>query len=74
MPVALRKLTPMEEKVIAFIKQSVFDLGFPPTMREICEHMGWGSPASAHRCLAKLQADGFIVKDPKSPRTITVIR
>ena len=74
-PVPLtRDLTPPEAEVMHCIKKSVFDYGFPPTVREICAYMGWPSTSMAHRVLAKLQADGFIVKDPRSPRTITVLR
>ena len=69
-----RALTPTEAKVIECIKQSVFDYGFPPTIREICSYMGWASTASAHRCLAKLRDDGFIIQDPNKSRTITVLK
>ena len=47
--------------------------GFPPTIREICAHVGLNSPATMHRKLRRLRRQGHLTWDEGHVRTIRVV-
>ncbi len=61
-------------RTLLFIKQFVAQNNYPPSVREICEEVGFKSTASAQYYLEKLQQQGYIRKssDGKN-RTIEVL-
>ena len=57
----------------AFIVEFLEDKGWPPTVREIGDHMGWSSPSTTHHHLHAMQAKGLLLRDPSKPRAIRVL-
>jgi len=65
-------LTPKRKMILDFIASSTRDRGYPPSVREIGEHVGLTSSATVHTHLAVLQREGYLYKDPTKPRAIQV--
>jgi repressor LexA len=61
-----------ERQVLRFIDESVKMRGYPPSRREIAEHVGWSSPGHVNEVLRVLAARGLIRLDPNIPRGIQV--
>jgi repressor LexA len=66
-------LTPRQEQVLAFIRESVRVNGYPPTVREICTALDLSSPSTVHAHLANLERQGLIRRDPTKPRALDVV-
>jgi repressor LexA len=67
-------LTPRQEQVLEFIRESVRVNGYPPTVREICAALELSSPSTVHAHLANLERLGLIRRDPTKPRALDVVR
>ena len=67
-------LTPRQEQVLEFIRESVRVNGYPPTVREICAALELSSPSTVHAHLANLERLGLIKRDPTKPRALDVVR
>ncbi len=67
-------LTPRQEQVLEFIRESVRVNGYPPTVREICAALDLSSPSTVHAHLANLERLGLIKRDPTKPRALDVVR
>jgi len=65
-------LTPRQQRIIEYIRRTVQDRGYPPTVREIGEAVGLTSSSSVHAQLANLQRKGVLRKDRAKPRAIEV--
>lgn len=65
-------LTPMRRQILEFIITCQRERGFPPTIREIGDHVGLKSPATVANHIDVLKKAGFIEKNPQQPRTLTV--
>ena len=63
-------LTPRQEQVLEFIRESVRVNGYPPTVREICAGLDLSSPSTVHAHLANLERLGLIRRDPTKPRAL----
>ena len=68
-----RELTSREQSILDFIRQKVWEDGFPPTVREICQAVGLRSTSTVHGYLARLEELGVIKRDPASSRAIEVV-
>jgi repressor LexA len=66
-------LTPRQEQVLEFIRESVRADGYPPTVREICAGLDLSSPSTVHAHLANLERLGLIRRDPTKPRALDII-
>lgn len=55
-----RELTSREQSILDFIRQKVWEDGFPPTVREICQAVGLRSTSTVHGYLARLEELGVI--------------
>lgn len=66
------KVTENERKVFDFIKTRVEE-GYPPTVREICEHFGYKSTSTAHRYIKTLTDKGFLEKGSNQNRAIKLV-
>lgn len=66
-------LTPRQEQVLEYIRESVRANGYPPTVREICAALDLSSPSTVHAHLANLERQGFIKRDPAKPRALDVV-
>ena len=65
-------LTPMRREILEFIVSCQRERGFPPTIREIGEHVGLSSSATVANHITVLKNAGYIEKNAQQPRTLTV--
>ena len=68
--VPMDDLTARQRRILEFIRATVRDRGYPPTVREIGEAVGLTSSSSVHSQLANLERRGLLRKDPTKPRAI----
>lgn len=66
-------LTPRQQQVLEFIRESVRANGYPPTVREICAALNLSSPSTVHAHLANLERLGLVKRDPTKPRALDVV-
>ena len=67
------KITAKQTEILEFIKEEILSKGYPPTVREICEHVNLKSTSSVHSHLETLERKGYIRRDPTKPRTIEIL-
>jgi repressor LexA len=68
-----QSLTPRQRQILECIDASMRAKGYPPSVREIGEQVGLGSPSTVHSHLATLQRLGYLRRDPSKPRAIEVL-
>jgi repressor LexA len=66
-------LSERQQQVLEYIKRTVADRGYPPSVREIGEALGLSSPSTVHSHLSALVAAGALRRDPSKPRAIVVV-
>ena len=71
-PVTTDELTARQRMILEFIKDTVGERGYPPTVREIGEAVGLNSSSSVHSQLANLERLGLLHRDPTKPRAVTL--
>ena len=69
---AEQTLTARQRQILECIDTAMRDRGYPPSVREIGESVGLGSPSTVHSHLSTLQRLGFLRRDPSKPRAIEV--
>lgn len=67
------QLSTRQQQILELIKATVAKRGYPPSVREIGEHIGLSSPSTVHSHLSSLVKAGFLRRDPAKPRAIEVI-
>ena len=67
------KITPKQQEILEYIKETILKKGYPPAVREICEAVKLKSTSSVHSHLETLEKNGYIRRDPTKPRTIEII-
>lgn len=65
-------LTKRQTEILDYIKSEVRAKGYPPSVREIGMAVGLNSSATVHSHLARLEAKGYIRRDPTKPRAIEI--
>jgi repressor LexA len=65
-------LTARQRQILECIDASMRERGYPPSVREIGETVGLGSPSTVHSHLSTLPRLGFLRRDPSKPRAIEV--
>ena len=65
-------LTARQQQVLDYIRSTVEDRGYPPSVREIGEAVGLTSTSTVHAHLGTLQRLGYLRRDPSKPRAIEV--
>ena len=73
-PTDMEELTARQQRILEFIRSTVQERGYPPTVREIGEAVGLTSSSSVHAQLANLQRKGMLRRDASRPRAIDVAR
>jgi repressor LexA len=66
----MKPLTERQASILTYLKQHLFERGYPPTIREIAAHFRLSSPRGVKKHLDALKEKGYIRKIPKSPRAI----
>lgn len=69
----MKDLTDRQKDIFQYIKRSVSDKGYPPSVREIGNAVGLQSSSTVHGHLAKLETKGYIKRDPTKPRAIEIV-
>jgi repressor LexA len=68
-----KPLTLKQERVFSFLKEYLSRHGYPPTVREIAQHLKMAGPHSAKRFLDMLEQKGYIRRVAKSSRAIELV-
>lgn len=66
-------LTSREKEVLAIILRKIRARGYPPSLREIGQEMGFRSIASVHEYLQRLEEKGYLRRDAAKPRAMEVL-
>jgi repressor LexA len=66
-------LTARQQEIWNYLAEYVDLHGYPPTVREIGEHVGLASPSTVHAHLANLERAGLLRRDPTKPRALELI-
>ena len=66
-------LTERQEKILSFIKKSIQEQGYPPTIREIGEHFGIRSTNGVNDHLKALERKGYLLRGELKSRALSVI-
>lgn len=69
---AVPGLTKRQQAVLAVIRRSIGERGYPPSVREIGEEVGLTSPSSVAHQLRALEAKGLLRRDEHRPRALVV--
>ncbi len=69
----MKSISKRQSEILDFIKTEVKDKGYPPSVREIGEAVGLASSSTVHGHLSRLEAKGFIRRDPTKPRAIEIL-
>ncbi|MEU4428148.1 transcriptional repressor LexA [Actinoplanes sp. NPDC024001] len=67
-----RPITARQERILAVIRDSVRDRGYPPTVREIGAAVGLVSPSSVSHHLKVLERHGLLRRRPNESRAVDV--
>ena len=65
-----KKLTNRQGMVLSFIAQHIQDTGFPPTIREIGDHLDISSTNGVNDHLKALERKGYLVREDAKSRAI----
>ena len=66
-------LTERQEKILTFIKRSILEQGYPPTIREIGEFFGIRSTNGVNDHLKALERKGYLLRGELKSRALSVI-
>jgi len=70
----LPELTPRQKEVFCFIEAKIKEWGYPPTIREIGEHLGIRSTNGVADHLKALKRKGYLTQRGHKSRTLTPTR
>lgn len=69
----MQGLTKRQEQTLDFIRKSIRDRGYPPTLREIGEHMGIRSTNGVNDHLRALERKGYLRREDMKSRALQVV-
>ena len=67
-------LSTKQKEILQYIIEKQEEKGYPPSVREICEAVNLKSTSTVHGHLARLEAKGYIRRDPAKPRAIEICK
>lgn len=67
---AMQGLTERQQQVLHYIRQSISDRGYPPTLREIGAHMGIRSTNGVNDHLRALERKGYLTGEDMKSRAL----
>jgi len=70
----MKEISDRQKQIYQYIKRTVQEKGYPPSVREIGNAVGLQSSSTVHGHLAKLQDKGYIKRDPTKPRAIEIVQ
>ena len=66
-------LSDKQREILAFLHETITRVGYPPSMREICDAVGLTSVSSVSHQLTQLELRGFIRRTPNLNRAIEIL-
>jgi len=69
----MQGLTKRQEETLEFIRRSIEDRGYPPTLREIGEHMGIRSTNGVNDHLRALERKGYLTREDMKSRALKLV-
>jgi repressor LexA len=69
----MQGLTKRQEQTLDFIRNSIVERGYPPTLREIGEHMGIRSTNGVNDHLRALERKGYLRREDMKSRALKLI-
>ena len=69
----MKKCEERQEKILQYMKDTIRERCFPPTVREICAALDIKSTSTVFKDLKVLEEKGLIRKDPSKPRALVVV-
>ena len=66
----MQGLTDRQQQVLHYIRQSITDRGYPPTLREIGAHMGIRSTNGVNDHLRALERKGYLTREDMKSRAL----
>lgn len=70
----MQKLTDRQRAVLEYISCSIQDRGYPPTLREIGNHLGIKSTNGVNDHLRALERKGYLTREDMKSRTLRIVR
>jgi len=62
-----------QKKILEFVNRQVAEKGYPPSVREICQAVGFKSTSTVHAYIKKLEEEGLVQKDATKPRALKIL-
>src|SRR5512146_481734 len=69
----MQGLTRRQEQTLEFIRRSIEERGYPPTLREIGEYMGIRSTNGVNDHLRALERKGYLRREDMKSRALRVV-
>ena len=66
-------LTKKQKSIYDYLKEYIGDMGYAPSIKEICDHFGTTSVSTMHKQLTALENKGLIRRTPKMRRAIELV-
>ena len=68
----MKKMTAAEKRVYECIERSLAERGYAPSVRDICEALGYKSTSTVHLYLGRLEQMGYIEREDGKSRAISL--
>ena len=66
----MKKSEQRQQNILTFMKKTIAEKGYSPTVREICQALDIKSTSTVHGDIKALEDQGLVRKDPSKPRTV----
>lgn len=66
----MKKSEQRQNDILDYMKRTIADKGYSPTVREICAALDIKSTSTVHSDIKVLEDKGLVKKDPAKPRTV----
>lgn len=67
------EITDAQRRALDEVRDFIAERGFPPTMSELAERLGV-TPASAHQFVLQLERKGYLSREPRKARSLSIVR
>ena len=68
----MKEMNPREARVYAYIRKTIEEQGYAPSVRDVCTALGYRSTSTVHRYLERLERMGYIEKTDGKSRALRV--